>query len=216
MRRIIVFYIVTVLLFGMAIKLNTQVKPKSKIKASAGLLPEYLLKSGYRVDLTGSNSALPQPVQTIIYRLSTTMGLDNKSLSVIVLQDLGINAFAGDNTIFITTGLLEYGYINSPDFRSIVFTLAHEMGHLVTIPTQAIDEGVSKRNFERTADYIGIALMYNAGYDCKDGVKRAYVYNKYGIDAWTHPPKQERLDSTIKNCNALMTTGELPEELYYE
>lgn len=76
------------------------------------------------------------------------------------------SAFAGENDIFVESGLDKLLEIDA----ELAFIVAHEFAHIVLghtpRPTEAKSNGINDRaSIERAADELGIQLMIRAGYD---------------------------------------------------
>lgn len=64
-----------------------------------------------------SNITLPTPVLKIITDLVKVSGLEYDTINIQIENNNSVNAAAlKPNTIIINTGLLEYAYLDSPDF----------------------------------------------------------------------------------------------------
>lgn len=115
--------------------------------------------------------------------------------TLIVVEDEQINAWTDGDSVYITTGMLNF--TKSSD--EIAFVLGHELGHIVLGHFLCSEEFISTIN-ERNADKYGAYLAIRAGYNVcagKDIWKR--MVDQYGAGEGAsdgiHPPNIDRENS---------------------
>lgn len=168
---------------------------------------------------------LDSMAQDIVNTLKMSAGKELYNTQVFEMADNILNGFTlnSDNTVLITTGLMKYSLWTGNKYDFVTAVLAHEFGHVVFKHGSA-NSLAESRNMERQADYYAADLLYHSPYGCQIQVTfNQQMLNDYGsyelntpLDERTHPGMKERLESAIKNCDSLRTTGTLPKDLYYE
>ncbi len=156
--------------------------------------------------------------QLIYNKIHKASGLEFKR-PLYVQVDPDYNAWASLFSVTITTGGLNL-IGQYPDLykHQVAYIFGHELGHvlhkhLMSSASPLFNNKISRNN-ERQADWEGIRIMVDAGFDCHKAVKFEYIFAReysgfQGPDG-THPDSLERAKSIEHYCNVYTTTGVMP------
>ena len=133
------------------------------------------------------------------------------------------SAWAKDTNVYINPTLMDF----LEDDRDLAFILSHELAHVFMEHRKIISNAVSYyvlamasngsyiRSLENEADYVGLYIMHNAGYDITDIHniwRKMSIQHKMHIDtniflAHTHPTTPERFLRTQKTMEEIKRGG---------
>lgn len=103
--------------------------------------------------------AAEQRVRAVGGRLLAVME-PGRRVSFQLLDSNDVNAYARDDTVHVTLGLLRF--VQSDDELALV--VGHELGHLVAFQPASAGH-LSAADHERVADHYGLIGLHRAGYD---------------------------------------------------
>ena len=188
----------------------------------AGLRELRLMREG---ELRNDFVDLPKDVQVIADHLSQVAGGVALDIEYAMLMTNNINAMAwSGQKVALTSGLLAYSIKNTGGNYFTIFSLAHEIGHVVYgDPGSSSGRSASEqRNIERRADYYGMELMHKAGYDCKyaaedwEALLNMNPGSALADPESEHPGNLERMTNAQVICSSLKKTNKMPTDLYFE
>lgn len=165
----------------------------------------------------------PKDIQAMFEKLVKVAGPKANTINLWVDKTAVLNAYMDSgNNLVLFTGLLNFSIRDRNDYDMLAGVMAHEIGHNIynhaKIPFLCSINNAASRNCERAADWYGIQLMHNAGYDC-EGDARFYsaLIKTFGgaTGEGTHPSDAERMNFSKKACSQLKKDGTMPP-LYQE
>lgn len=167
----------------------------------------------------------PKELTEVFNKLTAAAGIRSDTVEFFISSKTHVNATAfSSRRIEFTSGLLNVGN-RGVDAEAIhKSVLAHEVAHIrQAIIGSKFDNnngtGAAHRNYEREADYMALEILEKSGLGCEGAGELHFMNDKDGYPrkiGGSHPPEYERAVNAEKYCKILKTTGELPNDMYYE
>lgn len=157
--------------------------------------------------------------QLIFDGLQFAAGSAANKIKLLINTNTVLNAYMdGYARLVIYTGTLNFTIRDRNDRDMLAGIIGHEIGHWVLGHLDwhskcQIGTNMDNRNCEREADFYGLKLMTDAGYDChhmskffKDIIS---TWGNAQIEDSSHPSDLERSIYIEKNCKLYQQTGQV-------